>query len=91
MIVSVRTACSESGGGGLDSAAEGSVDVVGAGVVGSGSVVVGAESARSCRSWRMVEGSKGWEFASGEGGAVIWKMVLKARRNWRAERLWGKT
>ena len=38
-----------------------------------------------------MEGRRGWLFASGDGGAVIWKMVLKARRNCRAERLCGKT
>ena len=91
MIVSVRTARSESGGGGFDRAAEGSVAVVGVGVVGRGRGYVGAERARSWRSWRRVEGRRGWEFARGDGGAVIWKIVLKARRNWRAERLLGKT
>lgn len=38
-----------------------------------------------------MEGSRGWVFAKGEGGAVICITVLKARRNWRAERLLGKT
>ena len=47
MMVRVRTACSESGGGGFESPAEGSVVVVDVGVVGSGSGVVGAERARS--------------------------------------------
>jgi len=38
-----------------------------------------------------MEGKRGWLFASGEGGAVIFMTVLKATRNWRPERFCGNT
>jgi ABC-type iron transport system FetAB permease component len=53
--------------------------------------VVEACIARSRTTSNNIVGRRGWVFASGEGGAVTWMTVLKARRNCRAERLSGKT
>lgn len=53
--------------------------------------VVDACSARSRTTSSRMDGSSGWLLANGEGGAVTWMTVLKARRNCLAERFSGNT
>jgi hypothetical protein len=53
--------------------------------------VVDAVRVRSRTTSRRIDGRRGWLFASGDGGAVTWMTVLKARRNCLAERLSGNT
>lgn len=53
--------------------------------------VVDAVRARSRTTSRRIDGRRGWLFARGDGGAVTWMTVLKARRNCLAERFSGNT
>lgn len=80
----VRAACSERGGVLSDS-------VAGLPCADCGRGVVEACVARSCSTSSRMEGRSGCLFDRSEGGAVTLMAVLKARRNWRAERLSGNT
>lgn len=81
---SMSTACAESGGALPRSGVELFCTV---GAMG----VVDAWRARSRTTSSNIDGSSGWLFASGEGGAVTWMTVLKARRNCLADRFSGNT
>lgn len=60
-------------------------------VAGGSRGIVGASIALSYKSWRRTEGKYGWLLARGDGGAVILRMVLNARRNCLADKFFGKT
>ena len=53
--------------------------------------MVEAVRARSRTTSRRIDGRRGWLFAKGDGGAVTWMTVLKARRNCLADRFSGNT